>query len=344
MTSARILIIYTGGTIGMIENPETGSLKPFDFSHLSNEIPELNKFNYTLTSYAFETPLDSSNMTPERWIELAEIIGSNYTDYDGFVILHGSDTMSYTASALSFLLENLAKPVILTGSQLPIGTLRTDGKENLITAIEIAAAQKDGMATVPEVAIYFEYNLYRGNRTRKVDSEDFEAFQSLNYPHLASAGVRIKYNHNAISEPGTEDLIVHKSLDSNIAILRIFPGMKRELLKAILATEGIKALILETYGSGNAPNFDWFIEELSTAIDRGLIILNVTQCYGGEVIQGKYETSLKLQAIGVVGGGDMTTESALTKLMFLLGKGISDEEIKGQLSEDLRGEISTVKL
>jgi len=343
MNKSSVLLIYTGGTIGMIQDVASGSLRPFNFDRLTEQIPELLKFDINLSSISFDKPIDSSNMHPRTWIEIAEIIETNYNKYDGFVILHGSDTMAFTASALSFMLENLSKPVILTGSQLPIGIIRTDGKENLITAIEIAASKKDGLPVVPEVCVYFEYQLYRGNRTNKYNSEHFDAFQSANYPVLAEAGVNIKYNHQAIKKyrvDSEQKLKVHKHLDTNIAILKIFPGISENVVESILNATGLKAVVLETFGSGNAPTEEWFINSLKRAITKGIIILNKTQCSGGAVVQGKYETSSTLQKIGVIGGADITTESALTKLMFLLGQNLSQEEIKTRLQNSLCGEIT----
>lgn len=338
---SKILLIYTGGTIGMMQDAKSGSLKPFNFKHLSKQVPELNRFQLDLHSVAFKRPIDSSNMHPRIWVELAEIIEKNYNDYDGFVVLHGSDTMSYTASALSFMLENLNKPVILTGSQLPIGIIRTDGKENLITAIEIAAAKgKNGKPLVPEVAIYFEYELYRGNRTLKYNSEHFDAFKSPNYPVLAEAGVHINYNFNAISHPSTKKLTVHKELDNDILVFNLFPGISKKITQSILNTPGIKAIVLHSFGAGNAPTDEWFIDLLKKEIDKGVIIYNVTQCLEGRVIQGKYQTSIQLQKIGVVSGEDITLEAAVTKLMFLLGQKLPAQKIKNLLGINLRGEIS----
>ena len=335
-----ILIIYTGGTIGMIEDAQSGALKTFNFDHLLNEIPELKKFNLSIESYSFEPLIDSSNMNPSNWIKIASTIKENYQAYDGFVILHGSDTMAYTASALSFMLENLAKSVILTGSQLPIGVIRTDGKENLLTAIEIAATHKDGKPLVPEVCIYFENNLYRGNRTHKFNAENFSAFISANYPSLAKVGVHIRYNHQAILSPKINFLIVHTKLDQNIAILKLFPGINKTVVDATLNIKELKAVILETYGSGNAPTDSWFLNSLENAIKKGIIVLNITQCKGGSVVQGKYETSSDLLKIGVTGGVDMTTEAAITKLMYLLGEDFSTDEVRKLLSISLRGELS----
>jgi L-asparaginase len=338
---SSVLLIYTGGTIGMMQDPNTGELKPFDFKTLTKQIPELNKFDVKLSSISFSKPIDSSDMHPKVWIELAQLIKNNYDAYDGFVILHGSDTMSFTASALSFMLENLGKPVVLTGSQLPIGIIRTDGKENLITAIEIAAARQNDKPIVPEVCIYFEYKLYRGNRTFKYNSQHFDAFKSPNYPALAEAGVNIKYNHNFIRRNKAGDLKVHTALDNDISVLKLFPGISRKITSSVLRAPGVKAVIIETFGSGNASTQEWFLDEIRTAVDRGLIVLNITQCREGRVIQGMYETSSHLKKIGVIGGADLTFESAVTKLMFLLGQKISSAAIKKMLVTDLRGELST---
>ncbi|MFI5141787.1 MAG: asparaginase [Bacteroidia bacterium] len=340
----KILLIYTGGTIGMMQDAKTGSLRPFDFKSLTKQVPELSRFNLDLHSVSFKKPIDSSNMHPRVWIELVDIIEKNYTKYDGFVILHGSDTMAYTASALSFMLQNLSKPVILTGSQLPIGIIRTDGKENLITAIEIAAAKnKQGKALVPEVAIYFEYELFRGNRTFKYNSAHFDAFQSPNYPPLAEAGVEIIYNTNYIAKASTKKLSVHKTLDNDIIVLNLFPGISKKITESILNAPGIKAVVLHSFGADNAPTDDWFITLLKQTIAKGIIIYNVTQCPEGHVIQGKYETSSALQKIGVISGEDITLEAAITKLMFLLGQKLPLTKIKTQLAQNLRGEITLLK-
>jgi L-asparaginase len=337
---SKILLIYTGGTIGMMQSHSTGALKPFDFKHLKNEVPELQRLPVTLDSISFKHPIDSSNMHPNVWIELAEIIEINYTKFDGFVILHGSDTMAYTASALSFMLENLAKPVILTGSQLPIGIIRTDGKENLITAIEIAAAQKNKKPLVPEVAIYFEYELYRGNRTLKYNAAHFDAFKSPNYPVLAEAGVNIEYKTNYVRKASTKKLKVHKQLDNDILVLPLFPGISMKITSSILQTKGLKAVVLQTFGAGNAPTDKWFVDELNAAIKRGVIIYNVTQCLEGCVVQGKYETSSQLKQIGVISGEDITMEAAVTKLMFLLAQKLPDPKLKKMLSTSICGEMS----
>lgn len=341
MAKSKILLIYTGGTIGMMQDIKTGSLKPFDFKSLSNQVPELTKFDVELSSISFEKPIDSSNMHKDVWVKLANIIKDKYNSFDGFVILHGSDTMSFTASALSFMLENLSKPVILTGSQLPIGIIRTDGKENLITAIEIAAANdKKGKAIIQEVCIYFEYKLYRGNRTFKFNSEHFDAFKSPNYPFLAEAGVEIQYNESAFLKRSAKALKVYTELDNDILVLKLFPGLSKKITTSLLNTKGIKAIILETFGAGNATTQEWFINELKSAIARGIVILNVTQCHEGRVVQGMYETSRQLKNIGVVSGHDITYESAVTKLMFLLGQKLPAKKVKDLLEKNLRGELT----
>lgn len=335
-----ILVIYTGGTIGMMHDKVTGALVPFDFEHLYRHIPLLENFDYRIDTLAFDPLIDSSNVDPGFWIHLACEIEKTYEEYDGFVILHGTDTMSYTASMLSFMLENLNKPVIFTGSQLPMGVIRTDGRDNFINAIEVAAAREQETPLVPEVAICFENKLYRGNRTTKFNAENFKAFLSGNYPLLAEVGVHIRYNHPAILKPNFKKLKVHKHLDQNVGLLKLYPGMTANVVNALLGTPGLRAVILETYGSGNAPTDPWFIDTLEAAIKKGIIILNVTQCKGGSVEIGKYETSLDLGRIGVMGGNDITTESALTKLMFLLGRYQDRSDIERLLGESLRGEMS----
>jgi L-asparaginase len=335
-----ILLIYTGGTIGMVQDIKSGALYPLSSDELYRNIPVLENFNYNIEIHCFDPLIDSADMNPGFWVKLAEVIETNYEDYDGFVVLHGSDTMAYTASMLSFMLENLNKAVILTGSQLPLGVIRTDGRENLINAIEIAAAESDDTPVVPEVCIYFENQLLRGNRTHKYNAENFDAFLSGNYPVLAEAGVHIKYNYNYILKPNFKKLRVHKSLNPNIAILKLYPGIDKRVIDAVFNTEGLEAVVIETYGTGNAPTDQWFLNSLLRAVEKEIIILNVTQCKGGSVDQGKYSTSVRMDEIGVVGGYDITTESAVAKLMYLLGRFKDKNEIKKLLQKPLRGEMS----
>ncbi len=337
-------MLYTGGTIGMVQDPVNKSLKPFDFESLLDRIPEISAMDCEIDIDSFDEPIDSSNIKPIHWLRLGNRIAKNYHKYDGFVILHGSDTMAYTASALSFILENIAKPVILTGSQLPIGLARSDAKENLITSIEIATAQNEkGEAMVPEVCIYFEYNLYRGNRTHKISSEDFEAFCSLNYDHLAVAGVNIKYNKSDIATPSKLELNVRQGWSENVGVLNVFPGMTAAFVKSILSNTEMEGLILRTFGSGNAPMDTWFLELLKEAIDRGVYIANISQCLGGAVKQGKYEASAGLLKIGVLEGGDMTLEAGLTKMMYLLGQNLDRNSFKELYQNNIRGELSSTK-
>ncbi len=336
----KILIIYTGGTVGMIYDEKTTALRPIGFNEIRNNLPELYRMGIDFYVYAFNPPMDSSDMHPEIWSELAGIIEDRYDRYDGFVILHGSDTMAFTASALSFMLENLSKPVILTGSQLPIGKIRTDAKENIITAMEIASTKSNGHCMVPEVCIYFDFMLFRGNRAKKYNAEKFEAFYSMNYPALAEAGIDIKYKNNYMLPAPEKGLVVHKNMDPNIGVLKIFPGITRKAVEAIVNTPGMRGLLLETFGSGNATTQSWFTECLQKAADKGIIMVDITQCDGGSVELGKYETSQHLQKIGVVSGHDMTFEAATTKLMFLLGQDLDAAEIKRLIEIPMRGELT----
>lgn len=335
-----VLIIYTGGTIGMYKDLRTGALTPMDFEQIYKYLPVLEQHDYHIECIAFDPPIDSSDMSPDFWIRIASIIEENYEKFDGFVVLHGSDTMAYSASVLSFLLENLNKPVIFTGSQLPIGMLRTDGRENLVNSIEIAAAKKDGVAIVPEVTVFFENTLFRGNRISKINAQHFQAFISGNYPPLAQVGVDIMYNEPYIMKPNFKKLRVYKTLDTQVAILKLFPGITPAVVQSIFQNPSLKAVILETFGSGNAPSDKNFISILKKAVDQGIVIYNVTQCKGGYVEMGKYASSLQLMDIGVVSGHDITTEAAIAKLMFLLGQNLSIDELKRLLELPLRGEMT----
>jgi L-asparaginase len=334
-----ILLIYTGGTIGMMKDFETGALKAFNFKKLLQKIPEIKQLDCAIETISFEKPIDSSNMNPEKWVQIATIIEENYTAFDGFVVLHGSDTMSYSASALSFMLENLNKPVVFTGSQLPIGDLRTDAKENLITAIQIASLQQKGKPVINEVCLYFEYKLYRGNRTTKINAEHFNAFTSPNYPSLAESGVHLNVNHNLLTSKSSKKLVVRKELNDNVAIIKMFPGINESVLSAIFSIPNLNGVVLETYGSGNAPTHDWFIQILKNAIKNGLFIVNVTQCSGGSVNMGQYETSTQLKKIGIISGKDITTEAAITKMMYLLGQNVAPKVFKTIFETPLRGEM-----
>ena len=341
-TKPNILLIYTGGTIGMIKDYKTNALRAFDFSQIVEKIPELQQLNCKITSISFDEPIDSSNMNTKYYIDIAEIIESNYKNFDGFVVLTGSDTMSYTSSAISFMLENLSKPIIFSGSQLPIGDLRTDAKENLITSIEVASANKNGIPIISEVCLYFEYKLYRANRTTKISSEQFEAFTSLNFSPLAESGVHLKFNEDLLYQPENKqkDLIVRKNLVNEVVILKLFPGISNLVVESIFSIPNLKGVVLETYGSGNAPSSENFIITLKNAIDQGIKIVNVTQCKSGSVMMGHYDTSLMLKNIGVIDGKDITTESAIAKLMYLLSHGLSAEDFTMFFENSLRGELT----
>ena len=341
--SSKVLLIYTGGTIGMNRNPQTGALEPFDFEHLLVHVPELEQFDTEIETYQFTPAIDSSDMTPARWTDISHCIADRYDDYDGFVVLHGTDTMAYTASALSYMLENLTKPVIFTGSQLPIGQLRTDGKENLITAVEIAAAKNaEGHALVPEVGIYFGGHLLRGNRTTKQSAEEFNAFESFNYPHLVDAGVNITYHQNRILTPDwTKPMTPHFRLDNNVIIFSLFPGIREDLIRHIIHTPNLKAIVMRTFGSGNAPQSPWLLKALKEGTRNGKVIVNISQCMQGAVEMSRYDTGYHLQEAGVISGYDQTVESAVTKLMFLQSHYPDDPDtIRRLMVQSLRGEIT----
>lgn len=338
---AKILLIYTGGTIGMIKDFETGALRAFDFDDLLKHIPELKILDCEIATISFNEPKDSSSINLKDWIYLATIIEDNYQAYDGFVVLHGSDTMSFTSSAMSFMLENLAKPVVFTGSQLPIGDLRTDAKENLITSIQIASLRENGRPKIQEVCLYFEYKLYRANRTSKIHAEHFEAFASYNYPPLAISGVHLVVNKDALLPvPKVErPLRVHKEMNSNVLILKMFPGISEDLIKHVFSYPKLEGLVLETYGSGNLTDEVWFLDALRDLIASGVHVVNITQCSGGSVIMGLYETSVEMMNMGVISGKDMTSEAAVVKMMWLLGQKISPKSFKTFFGTSLRGEI-----
>ncbi|MGV3559594.1 asparaginase [Larkinella arboricola] len=338
---SSVLVIYTGGTLGMIYDRQNDQLVPFDFEQILDRVPEIRRLDFELTVVVLNELLDSSNMKPANWLHMARIIGENYDAYDSFVILHGTDTMAYTASALSFLLEGLTKPVILTGAQLPIGVARSDARENFITALEIAAAQENGRPLVPEVCIYFNSLLLRGNRAKKKESVHFNAFHSENYPHLAMAGVNIEYNTPFIRPYSAESrLKVYEAMETQVIVMPLFPGISSPIVSGILGIPGLRGLVLESYGAGNAPTETWFLNALANAIDRGLVIVNVSQCDGGRVTQGRYQTSEQLDSIGVVSGSDLTVEAAITKLMFLLANEPDPDLLKNRLAEPICGEMS----
>lgn len=339
-SKSKILLIYTGGTIGMVKDYKTGSLKAFDFSNLEKQIPELKQIDCSISSWSFDDPIDSSTITPDHWVDLVELIESKYEDYDGFVVLHGSDTMSYTASAVSFMIEHLHKPIIFTGSQLPIGDLRTDAKENLITAIEIAALTHNGTAVVQEVGLYFEYKLYRANRSTKISAAHFNAFTSPNYPALIESGVSLEVNESTLYRPDqSKSTIFYKSLNNSIVLIKLFPGLSEEVLKSLLQSDGLKGVIIESFGAGNAPMFDWFKTLINKLINKGVFVVNITQCFGGSVLPSHYETSLARINSNIVNGKDMTTEAALAKMMFLFGDNIEYSPFKKTFEEEIRGEM-----
>ena len=340
--NSNILLIYTGGTIGMVENKKTGALEPFNFDHLYSNFPEIKRLNFNIDSYLFDPPIDSSDMTLDSWRQIVKVIEDNYNKYDGFVILHGTDTMAYTASALSFMCENLKKPIILTGSQLPIGKLRTDGKENLITALEIAADKdQNNNPKVPEVAVYMQNLLMRGSRTTKLNADNFSAFRSRNFPFLAETGIEFRYNNHVIIKPDySKDTVFNYYLDSNVVIMKLFPGISPQAVKAHLDIPELKGVVLETFGSGNSPLFPWFTSLLQDAINRGIVILNVSQCLFGSVEMHRYKNGQKLKKLGVLSGHDLTTEAALAKMMYLFGRKLDTTEVCRLMQVPLCGEVS----
>jgi L-asparaginase len=339
---SKVLLIYTGGTIGMNRNQATGALEPFDFEHLLSNVPELKQFDTQIDTYQFQPPIDSSDMSPARWTDLSHTIADHYDQYDGFVVLHGTDTMAYTASALSYMLENLTKPVVFTGSQLPIGQLRTDGKENLITSIEIAAAKNDeGKAMVPEVGIYFGGHLLRGNRTTKQSAEEFNAFESFNYPHLVDAGVNITYHSHRILTPNWgEPMKAHFRLDNNVIIFSLFPGIREDLIRHIIHTPNLKSIVMRTFGSGNAPQSPWLLQALKEGTRAGKVIVNISQCMQGQVEMSRYGCGYHLQEAGVISGRDSTVEAAVTKLMFLQSLYDDPEQVRHYMEQSIRGELT----
>lgn len=341
MPRPRILIIYTGGTIGMVENPVDGSLEPFDFEHLIDNVPRIKRLDYEIDNYQFKKPIDSSAMNPSHWDNIARVIETAYDKYDGFVVLHGTDTMAYTASALSFMLENLRKPVVITGSQLPIGEVRTDGEENLITALQVAASRdKDGKPMIQEVAIQFENCLWRGNRSTKYSADNFNAFHSSNFPRLAKIGLGIEFRDEVLHRcTDNAPLKVHYGMDTHVNCLSLFPGISEETVRYILNQPGLKGIVMKTFGAGNAPSDAWFVKAVRDAVERGIVIVNITQCGNGMVDPVRYKTGLILNEAGVIPGHDLTSEAAITKLMFLFGQGYSTDEVKRLMEVPLAGEM-----
>lgn len=335
----NILVIYTGGTIGMVMDENTGTFVPFDFQLIAENVPDLKRLDYRLTVHSFTPIIDSSNMSPEVWVEMAELIAKNYDEFDGFVILHGSDTMAYSASALSFMLEGLQKPVILSGSQLPIGEIRTDARENLITALELASAKKNGHSLIHEVCIFFDNKLYRGNRAFKYNSDKFEAFRSPNYPVLVESGVHLKYNQDAFLKNSGKDFVLHTKIDDHVAVLKLFPGINPAIVRNMLNSEA-RSIVMETFGTGNTSTEKWFLNLLAEAAESGKNIVNISQCMAGSVEMGRYETSQYLRGIGVINGYDMTFEAAITKLMYLQGEFEDQKEVAYWMEQDLRGELT----
>lgn len=335
----NIFIIYTGGTIGMVQDSETGTFIPFDFELIEKNLPDLSRLNYKLTVHSFDPIIDSSNMRPSIWLEMAKIIRDNYELYDGFVILHGSDTMAFSASMLSFLLEGLQKPIIFSGSQLPIGEIRTDARENLMTALEIASAKRDGISIIQEVCILFDNKLFRGNRSFKYNSDKFEAFRSPNFPVLAEAGIHIRYNDEVLVNNAGQEFICHYHIDNRVGVLKLFPGISKDTIEAVL-NSNVRSIVMETFGSGNTMTDSWFLELLEKAIKSGKNILDISQCKVGSVELGRYETSQGLKSIGVLNGYDMTFETAVTKLMYLQGELESQEEVAHWVQQSLRGELT----
>lgn len=340
----KILIIYTGGTIGMIENPSTHALEPFNFDHLLQNVPKIRMLDFDIEHYEFPDPIDSSDMSPFHWGKIVEVIRDNYDRYDGFVVLHGTDTMAYTASALSFMLENLDKPVIISGSQLPIGEVRTDGEENLITALQIAAwKDRDGGPMVREVAILFDNDLLRGNRSTKFSSDNFKAFKSNNYPNLADIGLGITFHHNSLwRNSSLLPLKVHQDMDPNVIYLDLFPGIQESTVRHILSTPGLKGVVLKTFGAGNGPTGDWFQKLLREAKEKDLVVVNVTQCMTGSVMPFRYSTGMAMSSNGVISGHDITSEAAITKLMYLFGLGLTPSEVREAMTVPIRGELTEV--